>query len=208
MGSQGERRMWPSEAFAASIYDAANIALVAALVTGAVATVLIVWMGNIKEEYLRRALASVNNEAAQAHLEAEKIKKEVAWGEVTPTQSKIIRDTLQNTPMQITISWTAGDPEGSAFARRLAESFLRSGVEISAFAPMGFLGEEPHGLSISGSEQREVESLASALTGAGFGSVAVKINDRKPDGTKYFTHLQIGYRAPPSLDVRRAPTEP
>ena len=200
--------MWPPEGTASWIYDAANVALVAALATGVVATFLIVWMGNVKEAHLRQALANATNAAAQANLEAERIKKEVAWREVSASQSGIIRSRLQDTPMQITIAWVAGDPEGSAFARRLAECFQSSGLEITAFSPFGFYGKEPHGLSISGSEKKEVELLASVLTEAGFGSIGAEVNNPKPDGTKYFTHLQIGYRTAPSLDTGSASIKP
>lgn len=101
--------------------------------------------------------------------------------------------------MQITISWVSGDPEGAAFARSLGNVLSNSGLEISAFAPMGFLHEEPQGLSISGSERKEIELLASVLGNAGFGAIKVRMVSRKPDGSKYFTHLLIGYRSPPSL---------
>lgn len=57
--------MWPSEATAALIYDIANIVLIVGLVIGAVATVLIVWMGNVKEGYLKREVASAHERAAE-----------------------------------------------------------------------------------------------------------------------------------------------
>jgi hypothetical protein len=59
--------MWPSEAIASRIYDIANIALIGALVIGVIATALVVWMGNVKEGYLRIGLASLNSQAAQAN---------------------------------------------------------------------------------------------------------------------------------------------
>jgi hypothetical protein len=155
---------------------------------------------NAKAAEANERAAKLENEAAAARLEAQNLKKQLSWREVTPKQSEIIRSALINAPMQITISWVAGDPEGSAFSQQLAEAFTRSGMEISAFAPMGFLGQEPHGLSISGSERSEVEALASALDEAGLGRPSVDLNARKPDGTKYFTHLQVGYRTPPTLN--------
>ena len=66
--------MWPSEATASRLYDIANIALIAALVVGVIATVLVVWMGNVKEGYLRRALADLGVEAGKANKEAAEAK--------------------------------------------------------------------------------------------------------------------------------------
>jgi hypothetical protein len=60
-----------SFAVASWLYDWANVALICALIAGAIATVLVVWMGNIKEEYLRSDLAATNERAAKAEARAE-----------------------------------------------------------------------------------------------------------------------------------------
>jgi hypothetical protein len=62
--------MWPSFETAAWWQDAANIALIGALVIGVIATALVVWMGNVKEEYLRRDLAVTNARAEEAKADA------------------------------------------------------------------------------------------------------------------------------------------
>lgn len=148
------------------------------------------------------AAANANQRAAEADLEAQRLKKQLAWREVTPTQATVLHEALKDSSMQITISWVAGDPEGSQFAQRLGKVFVDAGVTLAAFAPMGHLGEEPHGLSVSGSEHQEVQLLSEALDKAGFGPVGVKVSARKPDGTNFVTHLEVGYRPAPVLDVR------
>ena len=62
--------MWPSFETAVRLYDAANMFLIGALVVGAIATVLVVWMGNVKEEHLRRDLANTNVRAEEAKADA------------------------------------------------------------------------------------------------------------------------------------------
>lgn len=62
--------MWPSFETAVRLYDAANMFLIGALVIGAIATVLVVWMGNVKEEHLRRDLANTNVRAEEAKADA------------------------------------------------------------------------------------------------------------------------------------------
>lgn len=64
------KRMWPSFETAVRLQDAANIALIGALVIGVIATALVVWMGNAKEEYLRRDLAATNARAEEAKADA------------------------------------------------------------------------------------------------------------------------------------------
>lgn len=45
---QGRKHMWPLPETVAWIYKASNIALIIGLIVTAGATVLVVWMGNVK----------------------------------------------------------------------------------------------------------------------------------------------------------------
>jgi len=62
--------MWPSVDVATRLYDLANTGLVISLVVGAIATVLVVWMGNMKESYLRLELSSTAQKASEADARA------------------------------------------------------------------------------------------------------------------------------------------
>jgi len=77
-GNQGGIRMWPSEDWASKIYDIANLFLIGALIVGAASTVLVVWMGNVKESYLKRDLATTTDRAAHAEERAGKLEKDAA----------------------------------------------------------------------------------------------------------------------------------
>jgi hypothetical protein len=70
--------MWPSEKTASSLYDFANIGLIIGLGVGIVATVLVVWMGGVKERYLQQHLAETNERAAQANERASKADERAA----------------------------------------------------------------------------------------------------------------------------------
>ena len=59
--------MWPSEETASRLYSLANGGLIVGLVIGLISTVLIAWMGNIKEDYLKRALADSKEHTAEAN---------------------------------------------------------------------------------------------------------------------------------------------
>ena len=59
--------MSPSPALAAVIFGWANVGLIASLAVGVVSTVLIVWMGNIKEDDLKLKLAAAMTGAAKAN---------------------------------------------------------------------------------------------------------------------------------------------
>jgi hypothetical protein len=68
-GNQGGIQMWPSEELASRLYNLANVGLIVGLVLGVASTVLLVWMGNVKESYLRKSLVKI--ESANLHLKAE-----------------------------------------------------------------------------------------------------------------------------------------
>jgi hypothetical protein len=79
-------RMWPSENWASRLYDVANSGLIVGLIIGVISTVIVVWMGNVKEAYLRKDLASTNERAAKAELEVQRLRAAAAprWVEEKP----------------------------------------------------------------------------------------------------------------------------
>ncbi|MBI3497825.1 MAG: hypothetical protein HY058_11030 [Proteobacteria bacterium] len=88
-GSHGDIKMWPSEAWAIWIYDVANIALIISLATVAVVTVLVVWMGNVKEDFLKRDLASAQLDASHAVLQTAILNKEAELARAAIAQAEL-----------------------------------------------------------------------------------------------------------------------
>src|SRR6266849_412934 len=140
-GSRGGGiKMWPSEAWATWLYDAANIALIVGLITGAIATVLIVWMGNVKEAYLKKDLASTNaraaalsNDAAQARLEQERLKAAVAWRRLSLPQYTSLVSALKGRHMKVWVEWVDSDPESTQFADDILRALGAAGLETHVF---------------------------------------------------------------------------
>ncbi len=91
--------MWPSEEWASRLYDLANWFLIVALIVGAASTGLLVWMGNVKEEYLKRDLAATNERAAHAEERAAEANLELAKLKtprtLNPGQQKLISEALK-----------------------------------------------------------------------------------------------------------------
>ncbi len=80
--------MWPSAETASWLYDLANIGLIIGLVVGVVSTVLLVWMGNIKEEYLNRTIVKVNADAAQSLAAAKQAEANLAGANSRAEEAK------------------------------------------------------------------------------------------------------------------------
>lgn len=103
--------MWPSPEWASKLSDWANIGLIASLIFGVLSTVLLVWMGNVKEEYLKRDLATANGRAAEAiqkaeeeHLARVRIEEKLAgWKLDAAGQARVIQRIApyRNTPFDL-----------------------------------------------------------------------------------------------------------
>ena len=89
--------MWPPEELASRLYDLANWGLVVGLVVGVVSTVLIVWMGNVKEAYLRKDVAHAEDSAAQANERASANEREAARLRELAESERLARVELQET---------------------------------------------------------------------------------------------------------------
>lgn len=117
--------MWPSEELASRLYDLANMGLIAGLVAGVVSTVLIVWMGNVKEGYLKRDVAHAQLSAAEANEKAEaeklarvRLEKDVSPRRLTGEQRIKLTKLLEQyaDPVGIVVVSAFLDSESSDFA--------------------------------------------------------------------------------------------
>jgi len=88
--------MWPSEDWASRLSDWADRALIFSLVTAVISTVLLVWMGNVKESYLKKGLAATNERAAHAEERAGKLEKDAAELRKTAEDERLARVELES----------------------------------------------------------------------------------------------------------------
>ena len=95
-GNRGDIRMWPSEEWASRVYDWANLGLIVGLVIGVISTVLVVWMGNVKEAYLPKQVAETNKSAALANERAADAKKTATVAEQGTADALAEQELLRN----------------------------------------------------------------------------------------------------------------
>ncbi len=123
--------MWPSLETAVWLYDKANIFLIVALTVGAVSTVLIVWMGNVKEEYLKRDLAATNARAEEARLETERVKEAVAWRVIPPESASELGKVLAAKPGAVNLRYMDGDPEALFLAIQISQILTKAHWQVA-----------------------------------------------------------------------------
>ncbi|MFZ0340028.1 MAG: hypothetical protein WAL45_18510 [Terracidiphilus sp.] len=73
--------MWPTEETAARLYNWANLGLIFGLCFGVVSTVLVVWMGNVKESYSNEKIAATTERLTAAQEELARLQKDAADAE-------------------------------------------------------------------------------------------------------------------------------
>jgi hypothetical protein len=208
--------MWPSEKFASSLYDWANIALIVALVLGAISTVLIVWMGNVKDEYLNVRLANTAERAARAEQSAAeankvaeqerlarmKIEQQLAPRSITPSESADISHAVRaygTVPVDIFVA----DPSPEAAG---LTAILSAALSAGGWVPMSWTWtgvESAAGISIAYEPGASFETftqaagLNEAFTNAGLKSAV----GPWPGDWKQFGGMLNG---PPNFDPTRA----
>ncbi len=154
--------MWPPLKTAIWLYDVSNVGLIIGLVIGIISTVLVVWMGNVKEEYLNRELADsrertatlekqstelrvavsnadaraaeANEKAESERLERIRLEEDLAWRRLSKEQQQLITTKLASFSGQpVSIWYGAGDKEAETLAWELG-SALQSAKWI-VFSP-------------------------------------------------------------------------
>jgi hypothetical protein len=104
---------------ASSIYDWANFVLVGALAVTVGATIVIVWMGRIKEDYSAKALAA-------ARLETETLKEKYSWRRVPGDKYSQLVSDLNFASTVVGVSSFA-EPESSSFGDDIAAALKDAG---------------------------------------------------------------------------------
>jgi len=94
--------MWPSLETASRLYNLANIGLIIGLVISVISTILVVWMGTIKEGYLNRALADSRERIAESNERAANAEQKAAEAKLALEKYKAPRILTKEGQSRIT----------------------------------------------------------------------------------------------------------
>jgi len=145
-GNQGDIRMWPSEDWASRLSDWANIGLIFSLAAGVISTVLLVWMGNVKESYLKTHLEqftidlekqkgeTANAQAEVLRLQQQRLPRTLKFDSNESLQALIA--TLKQTRFTAEILYKKGDGEAAWFAEQIRGLLLSAGWAVPHSAPI------------------------------------------------------------------------
>jgi hypothetical protein len=194
-GNQGGIGMWPSENWASTLYNWANVGLIAGLIIGAVSTIMLVWMGNVKEGYLKQELvqtglqtaklehdnllmagtvanlqetASKQQErAAKAEKDLLEIRKQVASRRLTGEQKTALAKFLEKAPNKVAIVSALLDSESADFADDFDSAFKLAHWETLRIWNRGTIEKGVSVGTVGNGHPIETKLISAALTSIG-----------------------------------------
>ena len=189
--------MWPSEKLASTLYDVANWGLIVGLVIGVVSTALLVWMGNVKEWYLKKNLATINGHvatlqteaalqqerAAKAEKELLEFREKMRYRVLTPQQRAKLTGAL--TPFEgqvVEVAEYKMNPEPAAFSAQIQSVLLLSGWDARVKGKIGGINLPP-GIWIlleEGQKSAAADRLDEVLRNMGFPAEEVPRSRYRP----------------------------
>jgi hypothetical protein len=174
-----ESEMGPSLQTVTVMYDWANFALIFSLVVGVVATVVIVWAGGRKEEYLDRELAQSKERTAQLELARVQLEAKFAPRRLTQEQQNALTKMLAPLEKQRgPLIASPSTPESEVFVRVLGAPLIAAGWSITILPgaptatilfPTGVVVQYP----IEAKPPRAIEALVRFLNDAEIPASAV-----------------------------------
>jgi hypothetical protein len=196
---------WWNGAMLVSLALAAFIAFPVAMATAGVIVVQ-------KREAVAAAerIASLEKETADARLEAERIKKEVAWRELNAdTRAKLIAG-LSTKPTSVTLVFVSGDAEATEYCAQFVSAFKQAGWKVQIVGRT-FLGP-PVGIFVTNNDIWNVEMQADidhvrkvffdagVPVGKGAGAVESRIPGLSLGKATARVRVVVGHRPPPKLE--------
>lgn len=155
--------MWPSLATAERVFDWSNLVLIVSLSVGVVATLLVVWMGRVKEEYLARDLAASQERVAHAELETQRLRAAMAWRRVNSAQRAALVAALRGSELTVWTSWVGRDPEATLFRNDVDAALREAGIQTRYFSGL----DVALGFRLVGPPGEDRDTLERAFASAG-----------------------------------------
>jgi len=179
--------------------------LFAALVAFAVAgtTSIVIHLQRQEAQAAKVTIASLENDAAQARLEQERLKEQLAWRVIPSANAVILERILAAHPGSVNLKFTTGDSEAIYLAVQFSRIFEQAHWRVASGA-LSFTGAVVFGIRLlPGSAGPDGQTLREALSAAGmpFSTEAL------PPVTMEFAMgnfpnaptLMIGSKSPPAI---------
>ena len=137
----------------------------------------------------KKQAAALEKETAQARLEQDRLRAQLAWRHLTADQSRIIARNIRNVGFEFKLFAVGSDPESMVFGGEIKKALEAGGRNIDLFGAQ-FLGPVPIlGIVVSGTLE-QINQLAKVFTEAGLNVVGEVGGSDNP-------HIKVGSKPPP-----------
>ena len=152
------------------VFSWSNIFLVVGTVLAFLGTVGVFWSTGIRERYAELRIstneaetAKAKAEAAQANLQQEKLKAQMAWRRISIEQAKVIIAGFQGSGIEPWLSFVGNDPEATIFHEDINQTLTIAGITTKSYS--GY--SRAIGLGVRGGKAEERAAIVRAFTTAG-----------------------------------------
>lgn len=181
-----------------AVFTWANVILVVGAVLAFVGTAAVFWSTGIRERYADERIAAneaetakAKAETARALLEQERLKAQMAWRRIAPSQAQRIAEGLRGEPLEVWVTFVGSDPEATVFREDINSALAAAGVKTKFFS--GY--ERAVGLSVKGGAPEQRARLVNAFAAAGVPA----LDSQEPSFTKTGLEVLVGTKPPPEF---------
>lgn len=181
-----------------AIFTYANILLVVGAVLAVVGTVGVFWSTGIRERFADERIAANEAEtarakadAAQARLEQERLKAQMAWRRVSPAQAQQIAVALKGKSLEFWLTFVGNDPEATIFREDLDQALRSAGCKTKFYS--GYA--RAIGVGVKGGQPQERAMLIHAFALAGL----PLFESSDPPFMKGELEILVGTKPPPDF---------
>jgi hypothetical protein len=169
------------------IYNFANFILIIGAVLVAIGTIAAIWSAGIRERYAderisaneaeteraKESAALANERTAEANLQIEKLKKQMAGRRLTKEQHAALIDNLKGKNIDLIITSIAIDPEASLYRDDFILAFSESNIRYKYIN----LIEPCAGIEVKGRTDNDFSVLKNALEKAKIPFIPIQDNN-------------------------------
>ena len=130
-------------------------------------------------------------ETARAILEQERLKAQMAWRRIAPSQAQRIEQELRDEPLETWVTFVGNDPEATVFREDVSSALIAAGVKTQFFS--GY--ERAVRLTVKGGTPQQRTGLVNAFAAAGVPA----LDSPEPSFMETGLEVLVGTKPPPEF---------
>nr|WP_236165598.1 hypothetical protein [Pseudomonas fulva] len=187
-----------TQQLADAIYSVSNFILILGAAMALAGTLGTAVSGKVRDRFSDERISAneavtalAKKETAEALLEQQRLKADMAWRIVTKAQAVALAEGLKGGPKEVWLTWVGNDPEATLYREQLDQFFSAIGIKTKYYS--GYV--RAVGLNVCGGTEQERKIFSDAFTAAG---IPHEVSDQSEmhDNT---LEILVGTKPPPQF---------